>query len=139
MLGKDYTIDQRGPKSMTIAVQVTNQLCVTQLQSCVEVTLCLKTVVKGIACTYKNPTCLIEQCITHPSLTLWLKTWYQNTDHDTVFQIVNKVFVLRIHARIYEWLNEAPVDIALLEELLLGDYKGTKSTYGDYPLLEFRL
>ena len=56
-----------------------------------------------------------------------------------VFRIVNKVFVLQIHFRIYEWLNEAPVDIALLEEIFLGDYKGTKSTYEVYPLMAFRL
>ena len=54
-----------------------------------------------------------------------------------MFRIVSKVFVLRIHARIYEWLNEALVDIVLLKELLPGDYKGTKSTYEDYPLLYY--
>ena len=67
MLGKDYTIGYRGPKSMTI-------LCVYG-----------QLVVRNIASKLCRSDTVLEN-------------------------------------------SYAPVDIALLEELLLGDYKGTKST-----------
>jgi len=68
-----FTIDYRG-HDYTIYGCVCGQLVVRNITS----KLCRSNIVlvKGIARTYKNPTCLIEQCITHPSLTLWLKTWY---------------------------------------------------------------